>query len=181
MGKVSFSGSEKSIEAIWSWYYDQKEAIRSYKFNIINAIITSSSYVNSKFLTLSLDDINIYFEESELELEHLVCFNLISATEAYLRLDFYKKVYNKDKSEIGRVFREIHKSNLNKISLENDIIENWKKVYSERKGDFSSFLGLLKYRHWLAHGRYWKPKHGQNYNPEIIYDVAENIFDIVSI
>ena len=116
----------------------------------------------------------------ELELEQLVCFNLISATEAQLRKDFLFKVYNKDKSDIGRRFREIYKSKGNKATLENDIIENWKEFLTERKGDFSNFLGLLNYRNWLAHGRYWVAKLGQNYNPFITYCISEKIIDMIS-
>ena len=110
----------------------------------------------------------------------MVCFDLISATEAVLRSDFYTKVYNKDKSEIGRKFRNIEKNKGIIISLENDIVESWEEIISSRKNDFSSFLSLLNYRHWLAHGRYWKPKLGQRYTPSITYNIAESIFDIVN-
>ncbi len=91
-------------------------------------------------------------------MEHLVCFGLISATEALLRSDFYKKVYNKEKSELAKIFRDIYKEKENRVSLESDIIENWKICTG--KSDFSKFLISLKYRHWLAHGRYWTPKYG---------------------
>lgn len=180
MARISFSGRENSIETIWSWYEDQKEALRDFKFKIIQSITDSSNYSNPKFLTHSLDEINRYFEESELELESLVCFNLISATEAHLRLDFYKRVYNKDKTDVGRKFREIHKKQGDKISLEIDIIENWKDYFSANKKYFSDYLGVLRYRHWLAHGRYWTPKFGQSYNVSITYDITDNIFQIVS-
>lgn len=129
---------------------------------------------------MTTDELNDYFRDSEEELEHLICFDLISATEAVLRLDFYTKVYNKDKSNIGRTFRTLEKKKGNKISLEDDIIANWKEIVVARKNDFSNFLGLINYRHWLAHGRYWKPKIGQQYTPSIAYNIAENIFDIVN-
>ncbi len=127
-----------------------------------------------------MDEINTYFDESQSELEHLVCFSIISATEAHLRIDFYNRVYSKDKTEIGRHFRKIFKTSGNRVSLEEDIIETWKQTLTIEKNDFSNFIGLLKYRHWLAHGRYWKPKFGQNYNPITTYDISENIFEIIS-
>jgi len=95
MARVSLSGKEQSIEFIWSWYEDQKEALFDFRAKIFSAVIVSSGSVNSKFIGLTTDELNDYFKDSDEELEHLVCFDLISATEAVLRSDFYTKVYNK--------------------------------------------------------------------------------------
>ena len=179
MARVSLSEKEQSIDYIWSWYEDQKEALLDYRTKIFKTLISSSSSVHNKFFGLTTDELNDYFRESEKELEHLICFDLISATEAVLRSDFYKKVFNKDKSDLGRIFRNIDKVNADNISLENDIINNWKKIVEVRKNDFSDFLGLLNYRNWLAHGRYWTPKLGQHYTPSITYNIVENIFNII--
>lgn len=108
----------------------------------------------------------------------MVCFNLISATEAYLRLDFYARVYDRDKSSVGRKFRDIHKDVKNKVSLEDHIIEIWKAEFIDQKVYFSDFAGLLNYRHWLAHGRYWTPKLGRYYDAHLTYGIVEKIFDI---
>ena len=176
MAKVSLSGSEKSIEEIWSWYNDQKEALRDFKNKIIVSLQIVPSHVDDKFITMTLEEVNSYFASSVEELEHLVALDLISATEGNLRADFYSKVYNKDKSDLARKFRTLYKLKENKISLEEDIIENW-KIYSESKSHFSEFIGLLKYRHWLAHGRYWNlTKKGRTYTAEEAYEIAENIF-----
>jgi hypothetical protein len=179
MAKVSLSGQEQSIEFIWGWYEDQKDSLFDFRNKTVGLISNFSGELNSKFLAFTSDELNDYFEESHEELERLVCFDLISATEGLLRSDFYSKVYNKDKSEIGKRFRELYKLKENNISLEQEIIENWKEFSTENKSDFSRLLGLLKYRHWLAHGRYWTPRFGQPYNPETTYEIAENILEIV--
>ncbi len=180
MKRVSLSGAEKSIEAIWDWYENQKKALFDFREKIFSAIINSSNSVDSKFVYFTADELNNYFQNSEKELEHLVCFDLISATEGILRSDFHKRVYNKDKSDIGKIFREIEKNKNNKISLEADIIDNWKEIVTERKNDFSNFLRVLNYRNWLAHGRYWTPKLGQAYTPLDVYKIAEKISEVVS-
>ncbi|MFI5139341.1 MAG: hypothetical protein ACHQIM_16080 [Sphingobacteriales bacterium] len=169
--RVSLSGREKSIESIRGWYEDQMEAINDLRVKI-------SSIRNEKFRELDLIEINTYFDNSEEELERLVCLDLISATEAFLRVDCYNRVNEKDKSEIGRIFREVHKKKEIKISLEEDIIEIWKNQLGNKP--FSDFLGLLKYRHWLAHGRYWTPKLGRGYSFDIVYQITGNIFEVVS-
>jgi hypothetical protein len=181
MARVSLSGKEKSIDFILNWYEDQIEAIRDLRNKIVSSIIFSDTQikVNSKFITLTIDEINEYFENSEDELEHLVCFDLISATEAFLRVDFNNRVDRKDKSDIGKTFRALNKKKGKKISLQEDIIETWKEATGDKS--FSNFLGLLNYRHWLAHGRYYNPKLGREYSFDIAYEISENIFDLISI
>jgi hypothetical protein len=92
--KVNFSNQEKHIDEIWSWYDDQKNAIRLYKNRILDSIHNQTA-VSDKFLNITLDELNDYFEESERELEYLVCFNIFSATEAVLRINYLKKYIRK--------------------------------------------------------------------------------------
>ena len=180
MAKISLSGQEKSIEFIFSWYEDQIEALNDFKNKVITAVLYTnpSSKVKEKFIALTFDEINAYFDDSKNELEHLVCLNIISATEAFLRVDYNKRIKERDKSPVGRDFRLLNRKKGNKISLEDDIIETWKN--NEGDKSFSDFLGLLKYRHWLAHGRYWKPKLGRRYSFDIAYEISETIFDVIS-
>jgi len=141
----------------------------------------SSLKVQDKFFGLSIDDLDGYFLDSEKELDHLISFDIISSTEALLRIDFLKKVYNKDKSDLAREFRLIYKQKANKISLEDDIIETWKRIETSKKKYLSDFLGLLNYRQWIAHGRYWTPKLGVQYNANASYDISEKIFELVPV
>jgi|SRR6185312_7065730 len=180
MANISLSGQKKSIESVFSWYEDQIEAINDFKNKVITSIIhpRPSLVVNKKFISLTLTEINLYFDNSTNELKHLVCLNLISATEAFLRVDYYKRIKKRERSKIGRLFRDIENNKENKVSLEDDIIEAWKSI--KRSNSFSDFLGLLKYRHWLAHGRYWTPKLGREYSFDIAYEIVENVFKAVS-
>jgi len=181
MAKISLSRKEKSIDSILNWYEDQVEALRDLKNKIVRAVIYSNAgvKVNPKFLELTIGEIDEYFENSEEELNHLVCFDLISATEALLRVDYYDKISKKDKSPVGREFRVINKKKRNKVSLEDDIVTTWKTATGDTS--FSNFLGLLKYRHWLAHGRYWQPKLGRQFSVDIAYEISENIYDVIAV
>ena len=35
--------------------------------------------------------------------------------------------------------------------------------------------GAFRFRHWLAHGRYWNPKLGQKYDFVSVYSLAANV------
>jgi hypothetical protein len=180
MGRISLSGEQRTIESILSWYDDQLIAIKDYRNKIIDVVIQSNSKIkiDVKFIGLTLTEINDYFNKSEEELKHLICLNLLSATEAFLRVDYNIRVSKKDKSDIGREFRKIDKKKKKKVSLEDDIVEIWRDNTKEKI--FSDFLGILNYRHWLAHGRYWIGKFGRVYSVDDAHQIANGIFTIIS-
>ena len=115
------------------------------------------------------------------ELNHTSSFTLLSALEAVFRIDYLQRVYKKKKDSLSREFRQLHHDKGNQVSLENDILEAWKKharpvrPVSEAIGELK---GALKYRHWLAHGRYWEPKMGrERYDYETVAEIAQRIMD----
>lgn len=178
---ASFSKEDqRSIEFIWSWYEDQKAGLFDYRNKIFRLFVFAPTILDAKFIGLTTDEFNLYFDESERELEHLVCFDLISATEAKLKNDFYNRIKKKKRNcDITDRFREIHKEKGDKVSLEQDIISVWKEELILEKAKFSNYIGLLNYRHWLAHGRYWTPNIGQDYDPLISYNISDKIFKIL--
>jgi len=179
MANFSLSGEELSIESIKNWYDDHDQAIKDFKNKVVEAIVNSKPTVDLfKFKAFTVDDVDKYFSDSKQELENLVCFNLISATEAKLRVDYTIRVKEKDKSGIGRIFRDFHKRKGKRISLEEHIIEVWKKETGEKI--FGDFLGILNFRHWLAHGRYWNAKLGRKYTIENTYGISKAVFDIIN-
>ena len=178
--KISLSGEEKELEEIMSWYQDQKTALLDFKDKIINIPLYSAGTYYSKFSDFSIEEINSYFDQSIEELTHLVCFSLISATEAKLRIDYNIKATEKHKTDIAIAFREIYRMKHSGASLKGDIIECWKRIFYEKKRIFESFNMLLSYRHWLAHGRYWTRKFGTGYNVEDTYDITESVYNIIA-
>jgi hypothetical protein len=176
--------SEK-INFIKSWYEDQNQAIIDYEIKVISSINEGSINTISKFLGMNSYDIKKYFLICLGELEHLYCFYLISTTEACLRKDFQFRVTKREKSLISKKFRDIVKTKKSnkkgkiKISLVEDILETWKEQDTVNKLNFSRFIGLLNYRDWLAHGRYWIPNFGQKYTPKTCTDITSKIIEIV--
>ncbi len=177
---------QRPIDFVWDWYENQKQALFDYRKKLFDLFSNQSDDLNEKFWGLTTNEFNSYFEKNKEELEHLVCFDLITSVEAMLKTDFNNRIKKKRKNcLVTEKFRKINrakKKNKNKkinLSLEQDIISVWKEALTDNE-PFSKFLGLLNYRHWLAHGRYWTPNIGQNYDPEITYDISEKIFQIVN-
>ena len=75
-----------------------------------DAINTPNPTIGQKFLTFTRDEVQSYFDDSFNELEHLAAFDLISAIEGNLRADFYLRIHTKDKSNLGREFRNKYRT-----------------------------------------------------------------------
>jgi len=99
------------------------------------------------------------------------CLSLLSAIEALLRMDYLQRCYEKEKDDISRKMRALHKQKGYRASLEDDILELWKQESASRE-TFSQAIAAFKYRHWLAHGRYWVPKLGREFDFDYLYALA---------
>jgi len=113
------------------------------------------------------------------ELELQTTLWLLTALEAWIRLDFEIRVRGKYKDPLSREFREFYREQEEqakkkrlkevKIRLE-DILDIWRVVSGEKV--FSRIKELMNYRHWLAHGRYWYFKK-RRFSFDEVYTVAE--------
>ena len=67
--------------------------------------------------------------------------------------------------ECQRCFENLYKRNGEKVSLESDILEKWKSESAVSSKLIDDVRKSFKYRHWLAHGRYWTAKNsGQEFD-----------------
>ena len=112
------------------------------------------------------------------ELELQVTLWLLTAMEAWIRLDFEIRVRKRFKDSLSEEFRELYKRCQKrakrkeaKVRLE-DILDVWRK----RVGltIFSEIKALMEYRNWLAHGKYWFLKK-RRYSFDEVYIVAEKL------
>lgn len=176
MSKVTFSDQRVSISYIWEWYQETEKALRVERKRILDALI-SHSYIEGAFFGMTREDVDGYFEEHKRELDFLVCFDIISAVEGCLRLDYLSRVYKRLKDPMSRKFRALYKQSGPRVRLSEDILDSWSGEYPSCKSVIGQFRGLLGLRDWLAHGRYWDPKLGRQYTPEGVFDVADQLFD----
>lgn len=176
MNKIAFSGENVSISYIWEWYQMSEKAMRREKKRILDAFLADSD-VEDFFIGMSREDVDSYFEEHKRELDLLVCFDIISASEACLRLDYLSRVYEKLKDPVSRKFRILYKQSGSRIRLSEDILDAWLKEHPSCKSVIGQFRGALHLRDWLAHGRYWVSKKiGRKYTPGDVLDVADQLF-----
>lgn len=124
-----------------------------------------------KALTIMYSDNNVNFEslfvgrskkEVESEKEKVMresdkthSLLLLTSVEAIIRLDAEERYRNRGKDILSKKIREVYRSRKN-IKLEDHLIAARIEVEPELKRFYDALKIAFKYRHWLAHGRYWE-------------------------
>jgi len=102
-------------------------------------------------------------------------FALLASLEASFRTDYYLRVSMKRKDQLSKAFFALYQSKGFRVSLEEEILEQWKIHGKASNRLIGELRGAFKFRHWLAHGRYWIPKLGQKYDYYSLYVLAERV------
>jgi len=176
--RISFCSELLRFEQVAVSHSDTAKSIRFY--------YTAPSLVTRdiKFIGYTAQETQ---QEQNLRLDELdknSVFSLLAALEASFRVDFYLRCYGREKDDLSRFFRAVIKAKGDKISLEDDILETWRNHFPAAKAHLSELKGAFRYRHWLAHGRYWTPKLGKKYDFSSVYLIAQAIeenFDLLSL
>jgi hypothetical protein len=173
VNRVSFSYNHLEIDEIVIHHLDTESALRSY-------FIYESNSDHERFIGYNSAELSEELMARIAELSHTSSLSLLAALEAVFRIDYLQRNYKKKKDLLSKALREIYKNKSTRASLEEDILEAW-KIHA--RGSSSSRLigelkGAYKYRHWLAHGRYWQPKMGRpNYDYDSIYLLALTVLN----
>ncbi len=127
-----------------------------------------------EFVGYSKSEVNNELQKQIEEVEKDACLNILACIEAKFRLDYVLRCENRFKDSISQRFRELYAESQYRISFEDGILEEWKNYSKESKKYISIIKGAFKYRHWLAHGRYWTYK-STIYDFSSLYQLSNQI------
>jgi hypothetical protein len=136
MIRVSLSEAEKSIDSIWIWYQRASGGLRSRLLDEQQKAV--ALVVSPVFFGMTSQDLEEFF----LELDYLAMLDLLSATEAALRVDFWNRVHDKEKDELSRRFRDLVKQFDEKIAFEEHILDTRVACQPEVKSQTGDFKGV---------------------------------------
>lgn len=165
-----------SIRHILQCFYDTEQALILYENEIVNSLNTSP---DNTFFGLSVPEVRKRFLSDRSELEKTTVLSLITATEADFRVDYLSRVQARKKDNISKVFRQLFREKRQFAALDKDILRVWRNSDRELESVTNTFIEALKYRHWLAHGRYWLNKVNKSYTPENVYLICENLLNAI--
>ena len=166
--KVSRSGAHQTISDLVAHRTDVQESLRLFfsRSNPTPPIRLIGS------TPAELGNALIY-AANEADLQAIL--TMLAAVEAAFRIDYVTRCEGKLKDRLSRAFRKIYRKKGSAVRFEEDILDVWK---SEVEGSNVGVIKTaMKHRHWLAHGRYWEPKFGRNYDFTSIALLATGIFN----
>ena len=173
---------DPDLDFIWRWFEFQKELSSEKRASVLRSSFVGTNSVQrsqaqqSRFVGLTPEEVRKFFDEQTDQLESITMLELLSTTEAILRMDFKARVATRTKDELSRRCRDIQKDRDDKVRLDEDILEAMK----EEGIPVAEFRGTLRLRHWLAHGRHWQPKLGRVYTPEVVFDVTKQLIGSIA-
>lgn len=129
----------------------------------------------SEFLTYTIQEVQQEKEDRLAEIDATLALTLLASIEATFRVDYLRRCYHKKKDPLSRHFRNLYKKYGARVSLEDELLTGWRQHGSVPPNLLDEIKGAFRYRHWLAHGRYWTPKLGRRYDFSQVFDLAEAV------
>ena len=123
---------------------------------------TSNPAYATAFANMTQSEINFQLGRFVEETEVLSILIIIARLEAAFRLDMRHRFFSKNPDNLSTALRRLYKRKPRSAKLDNDIFPIWRDhLDGPGRQVLSKFKGMLKYRHWIAHGRYWhfSPNH----------------------
>lgn len=151
------SGMNLTLQEIDDQYADALEALNAY-YNPFNA------FSNVRFLGYTSTELLAELTIRRTENETLATLSLLAALEAALRIDYFSRCAERRKDDVSRKFRAIYRKRDIRARLDEDILDTWRFSTIGNNSLISEIKSAFRLRHWLAHGRYWSPKLGRQYD-----------------
>ncbi|HVN85892.1 MAG TPA: hypothetical protein VMW17_13720 [Candidatus Binatia bacterium] len=156
---------------IWLYYERCQVALAALRNEAVIKSIAATG--GGPFFQLTSIEYEDALSDMRDELDDQVTLALVASFEASFRIDFEQRVRRRLKDGVSREFRTIARQYGQRVKFE-DILDIWKQA-SGRPHRFRKLVQLLNYRHWLAHGRYWVDKSGQEFAPLIAWQIIEAV------
>lgn len=183
--RVSINAEQITVDDIWKAYETTRASIMSHANRLKQSLVDDVTLNEPEFLGMSLNELDAYFEEVRDEADCQASLFIIAAAEATIRVDFLERVYKRRKDSVSQTFRDIYKSRCDhskvKVRLAEDILDIWAENLPRAKNPVGTFKGALRFRDWLAHGRYWVPKLGQKYDPNGLAQIVTDLFNQIGV
>lgn len=135
-----------------------------------------------RFVGKSFSEIEANLQERLDETDIRSSFALLSRLEALFRADYRERCTQKRKDPLSKAFISLYKTKKNgkqrkeKVRLDDEIFTLWEEKHPETKKLIGELKGAFRFRHWVAHGRYWQPRLGSQYDFEGVYILAESVW-----
>jgi len=162
--RLSFSHQELSLDEIAIYHTDVETALFDFFSGTSQALL-------DRYADVGREEAR---DRSLAELDYSSSLAVLSSVEAAVRLDYLRRAYDRWRDPLSKAMRKVYQRKGSRARLEEELIYLWGDVAALPKVLISGLLGAFQYRHWLAHGRYWTPKFGRQYDYVAVFIIAQN-------
>jgi hypothetical protein len=165
------SGLEtQSLQEIAEYHEDATDSLKDF-------FAPSVVRMELRYLFATQTELSALLTNRLSETELRSCLAVLSSIEAAFRVDYLTRCAGRLKDPLSRDLRILFKKYGQRVSLEEDILQLWSEHYPAFKLAIGELRGAFRFRHWLAHGRYWAPKLGRKYDFTEVFLLAAVIQD----
>lgn len=148
----------------------------AYYQDYITMLVGSEDPVPDGFTGITTEEVNDIFSTQRDEMETLLCLSLLSTVEAMFRMDYLARCQTRrPRDKVTGRLRQIYTDKGPRAELADDILLAWRDVRNDLSSAITDLKAALLYRHWLAHGRYWVPKLGRQYDFSTVYRICDAV------
>jgi hypothetical protein len=159
-----------AIETIAEYHNDVERSLRLYFTEV-------SPSFSMRFLGLRPEEIQAELTARLEETDQRSAFFVLTTLEGFFRVDYERRCRKRMKDPLSRALRAIYKLREKRVSLDEDIFEAWSENSPELRQLIGQLRAAFRFRHWLAHGRYWVPKLGRKYDFNFVYSLADDVLN----
>jgi hypothetical protein len=105
---------------------------------------------------------------------------IMSRIEAVFRIDFRQRCKKKQPDGVSIAFRRLRRpygAQDWRVPLERGIFDTWRSVHPDTSSLIGELKGAFRFRHWLAHGRYFQPQLARKYDYPYLYLLAISLLE----
>ena len=166
--RVSLSGTHLAANQVAEHHAVVEEAIHLYHTG-------ASPSFQTKFAFYTEDEVLAERDERLYQAGAASAMMVLASIEAAFRVDYERRCNARYKDGLSRTLRELYQDKGARVRLSEDLLEAWKN-----HGDMTARLvgeirSAFRYRHWLAHGRYYVAKLGRQYDFASLYNLARDV------
>ncbi|MGI9250512.1 MAG: hypothetical protein ACR2PR_04880 [Pseudohongiellaceae bacterium] len=172
--EVSLSGQNLGLDEINQYYREIEASVRLY-------FSPSNPRAKKLFVGMTNDDVDARLQAASKENDLAATLNIFAAIEAAFCVDYLLRCRDTTKKDsLSLALQRIYNNKRQHAPPLRDIFKVWGENGTELDTLFSELNKAFKYRHWLAHGRYWKPDF-DNYDYDSVYILAQAAFEECSL
>ncbi len=178
------SAERQTLDEIYEWYAGMLDSLSTHRAHV-RAALADGTDAGPRFLGFSAEDVDRYFEGQRAELDRLTKVNLVGSTEASIRLDLGRRIYEQLKDDLSKSYKAWY-TTLSPVKQklpdfdEEGILDRIKDAKVLDSNIVGRFRECLKSRHWIVHGRYFlKHANVDQFSPEEVRDRCQKLVNAI--